>query len=68
MCYTNRPIEFDKILGTLRWNDLPDTMSARPTTHGRPIVEIANERNLHIILKSMNHRYIISHYLEYTYS
>lgn len=51
------PIEFDKIPGTLRWNDVPDTISARPTTNGRPIVEIANERSLHIILKSINHRF-----------
>lgn len=60
-----RPIEFDKIPGTLRWNDVPDTISARPTTNGRPIVEIANERSLHIILKSINHRSDISPYLEH---
>jgi mediator of RNA polymerase II transcription subunit 18 len=53
-----RPLDFDKLGGTLRWNDLPDATSARPTTNGRAIVEINNEKGLPTILKSINHRHV----------
>lgn len=53
---SSRSIDFDRIPGTLRWSDLPDSTSARQETNGRPFVELSGELGLHSILKSIDYR------------